>query len=155
MVSRNLVIVGLLVILIVVGGWFYVVSQNLEKSPQETPPPAQQVFPTPAPPLPPPSKTASPSAQAIDEKVVAATDKGFVPKTVKVKAGESVTFMNTGIKNHQVNSNPHPAHDDFPILNEVGLLKSKDQKRIEFKKKGAYTFHDHLNPSFTGSIIVQ
>lgn len=157
---RNLSIVGLLLVLVMVGGWFFMASENLEKNIKNTPKP------TPVPtvlseaftPSPTPSQTASASASptaSAEQKIVAITDKGFTPKSTKIKAGDSVIFMNTGQKTHQINSSPHPSHDDSPFLNKIGLLKPKDQKTIEFEEKGVYKFHDHFFPSYTGTITVE
>ena len=71
-----------------------------------------------------------------------------------LEEGQSVTFENMDSVNHTVNSDPHPTHTMNSFLN-AGVLKSGESKTIIFEKAGQYTYHDHLNPSLTGSVTVE
>lgn len=79
---------------------------------------------------------------------------GFAPMDFNIKAGGKVTFENSDKVDHQINSAVHPTHELFPILN-IGLLKPGEKKTIQFDNPGTYTYHDHLNPQFTGSFNVK
>ena len=82
------------------------------------------------------------------------TDSGFSPGEVKVKVGEKVEFKNTSSKTVQVNSDPHPTHTSFPELN-IGMIASGETKSATFTKAGTYTYHNHLNVSERGTVVVQ
>lgn len=89
---------------------------------------------------------------------VTITAAGVSPKEVRVGAGAQVRFMNNDTVNRQINSNPFPAHDDCPPINEVGLL-TPGQSRMTgaLSLQGACGFHEHLTegaPEFLGMILV-
>lgn len=147
MLNRNLIIGLVVVALVLLGGWFYIQSQSTTKlqTTQEEVTPAQ----TPQP---------SPTPQADQERVentVSIKSSGFSPKEIKIKAGEKVTWVNDDSEEHQVNSATHPSHTAYPPLNTVGFLKPGAKKSLEFPAKGTYKYHDHLNPSLTGTVVVE
>ncbi|MES2970855.1 MAG: cupredoxin domain-containing protein [Patescibacteria group bacterium] len=84
------------------------------------------------------------------------TKEGFIPATLKISKGTTVTWTNKDSVVHHVASNPHPEH--------TGLtgLDSKDIIGIEggtysytFDQPGEYTYHDHLNPTTNGTVVVE
>lgn len=99
-------------------------------------------------------ETASPSAE-VSQNVVNILSSGFMPQTITVKAGESVTWVNEDSVSHQVNSAPHPTHTNYPPLNTVGLIKAGESKSLAFPDAGSFKYHDHLNPSLTGTVVVE
>ena len=89
---------------------------------------------------------------------VTITAAGVSPKEVRVGVGAQVRFMNNDTVNRQINSNPFPAHDDCPPINEVGML-TPGQSRMTgaLSLRGACGFHEHLTegaPEFLGRILV-
>lgn len=82
------------------------------------------------------------------------TDSGFSPNPINVKVGEAVTFNNVSNNVVQVNSAPHPAHNLYPILN-IGAINPGESKSITFTSAGTYKYHNHLNASQYGQIVVQ
>ena len=86
--------------------------------------------------------------------VITYTDSGFSPNPINVKVGEAVTFKNVSNSIVQVNSAPHPAHNLYPILN-IGSINSGESKSITFTSAGTYKYHNHLNASQNGQIVVQ
>lgn len=88
-----------------------------------------------------------------NEQVVRIGANGFEPIDFEIKAGGTVIFENTGTSLHDVNSADHPNHRLLPILN-IGILKPGERKSVVFTSPGKYSYHDHLNPTFTGSFIV-
>lgn len=142
--SRN-VWIGIAVVVLVLIGWFYIQSQKSQ--PVASPVPQVQSE------IPPATTSATP--QILDKNVVTITSTGFSPQQMTVKVGESVTWVNAGSEDHQVNSAPHPTHTAYQPLNTVGLLKPGDKKSLTFPTAGTYKYHDHLNPSLFGSVTVQ
>ena len=53
---------------------------------------------------------------------VTVTASGVSPTEVRISAGGRVRFVNSDTVNRQINSNPFPAHDDCPPINEVNVL---------------------------------
>ena len=96
----------------------------------------------------------TPSTTAIVQDTVTLTADGFSPATFTVKAGTKVTWTNSSGTNVTVNSNPHPTHTDYDPLN-LGSFKDGETLSLIFDKPGTYKYHDHLNPSRFGTIVVE
>lgn len=88
-----------------------------------------------------------------NEQVVQIGTNGFTPRDFQIKVGGTVTFENIDKVLHDVNSADHPNHKLLPILN-IGILKPGEKKSVVFTNPGKYSYHDHLNPTFTGSFVV-
>ena len=149
--SKNVVIVLVVIIVLALAGWYFLKPQQL--SAPQTP---TDVTSTPTP-------TQSPTAtedammekeQVMEKNTVQITSAGFSPKSISIKVGESVTWMNSDSQKHTVNSIPHPVHTDYQPLN-LGVIQPDNQKSLTFDKVGTYKYHDHLNPSLTGAVTVE
>lgn len=81
-------------------------------------------------------------------------NSGFVPKDITVKAGTTVAWINKSGKTATVNSDNHPAHLLYPFLN-LGEFPNSSSLQAAFDKAGKYNYHNHLNPSETGTITVE
>lgn len=144
--SRN-VTIAIVVLLLAVGGWFLTRPKQSAApvQPVETPSSTESAI---------PSATASQAATMNEKNMVKITADGFSPKSITIKSGESITWENTDSANHTVSSDNHPTHTLFPFLN-LGVIKPGETKSVTPAKIGVFTYHDHLNPSLTGSITVQ
>lgn len=84
------------------------------------------------------------------------TAAGFSPATVTVNAGEAVAFINDDpAAPHWPASAVHPAHTVLPGFDALGGVASGASYVFTFETPGAWEFHDHLNPGFTGQVIVE
>lgn len=102
-----------------------------------------------------PSAVASPSAQPeAKEAKVNLTKAGFEPGALKIKVGTKVTWMNKSGATATVNSDPHPTHTLWPFLN-LGKFEDGSSVSATFDSAGTYTYHNHLNPSQTGTVVVE
>ena len=106
----------------------------------------------------PPTSTAS--SQTTNQKeepkyVFSIKSDGFSPKFFTIKAGNKVSWLNSDSKPHEIASDPHPTRLDYAPFNTVGKLNPKETKTLNFTTPGTFRFHDHLKPSFTGSITVR
>lgn len=137
--SRNLLVVGI-VIVILLGGFFLLSNKNTN-----TPKIMATVNPTARP-------ASSPSAKM--ENRITLTKNGFEPQTLKIKVGTTVVWVNNSGDTATVNSDPHPTHTLFPFLN-LGSFDDGSSLSVKFDKVGVYTYHNHLNPTETGTIIVE
>ena len=97
------------------------------------------------------------------------TNSGYTPNSITISVGETVTFKNESTKSIWTASATHPSHIvyDGTSLSEhcpnnqnnvfdtcKGILPS-DSWSFTFNKAGSLNYHNHLNPSDTGKIIVQ
>lgn len=82
------------------------------------------------------------------------TDKGFIPERVEVEAGSMVEFVNESSMQMWVASAPHPAHTNLPTFDQFRAYKKGSLYRYTFDKKGTWEYHDHINPSLGGVIVV-
>jgi plastocyanin len=83
------------------------------------------------------------------------TSSGFIPSTLTIKVGDTVTFVNKDSKPHWPASDPHPTHTNYPGFDALRPLKTGESYSFTFTKQGAWGYHDHLNPSLRGTIIVE
>lgn len=115
---------------------------------------------TPSPaPTPVTNSESSPSGeQTSQEDTIILSADGFSPATLTIKAGEEVTWINQSGEDATVNSDPHPAHSAYQPLN-LGSFPNGGTLGgtlpLTFDKPGTYGYHNHLNPSQIGAIIVQ
>jgi len=97
---------------------------------------------------------ASTATDEINSVVIIYSDSGFAPASINVKVGQSVVFKNTSSKAVRVNSAPHPSHTLYPELN-LGSINAGESKSVTVTNTGTKKYHNHLNPSENGSIVVQ
>lgn len=82
------------------------------------------------------------------------TDDGFSPATLTVKAGTTVTVKNNSSNDMQFASDPHPAHTDNEEIN-AGVIEPGKSQTFTAERTGTYGYHNHLNETETGTLIVQ
>lgn len=101
-----------------------------------------------------PEASPATSSAVVEQNVVTLTTSGYSPASLTVKAGTTVTFMNKSGSKATVSSDPHPVHTAYPPLN-LGSFADGGTLTLTFDKPGTYGYHNHLNPTQTGKIIVQ
>lgn len=122
-----------------------------------------------------PSSTSTPSSSAsstpnpgsglrtMKKYTITATDSGYSPSTITIKAGDTVIFKNGSSQPVWTASAVHPTHRAYPTTG--GCLGSTfDACRgippgqswsFKFDIAGSWKYHNHLNPSETGTIVIQ
>lgn len=129
-------IVGIIVLLlIVIAGGYLLVRPTMAPSPTTQP-------------------TGVQPTSAATQNTVMLTATGYSPAVLTIKAGTTVTWVNKSSEEATVNSNPHPTHTDYPPLN-LGSFADGASLTLTFPQAGTYGYHNHLNPSEKGTIIVQ
>lgn len=83
------------------------------------------------------------------------TASGFSPESVTVAQGGTVTWINDDSIGHWPASDPHPIHTNLPGFDALKSLKQGESYTFTFTKQDTWTYHDHLLPSRTGTVIVQ
>jgi len=140
------VIVIVIVIVIILGGVWYISSNNTQE-------PGNQVSP----------------AGNLVSNVVTIASSGFSPSSLTVQKGETITFKNESSQPAWPASAIHPTHTVYPgssiakcgTTGEAGIfdackgLLKGEAWSFQFDIPGTWKYHDHLNPSRNGTIVVQ
>ena len=151
--SKNTYIIIAVVIIVVLGGFLFFRSGN---TPQQAVPGAS---------TPPPSE----NGEGQSSVTVTYTDSGYLPREVTISVGGTVTFKNESSRGMWTATAIHPTHTIYP---GSGILKcgTPEEPRIfdacegiaqgeswsfTLQEQGSWGYHDHLNISSTGKIIVQ
>ncbi len=79
---------------------------------------------------------------------------GFEPKKISIKKGDMVTFTTQTQVPFWPASNLHPTHFIYPEFDPKEPIAPGKQWSFVFYKVGMWRYHDHLNPSLTGTIEV-
>ncbi|MBI3261245.1 cupredoxin domain-containing protein [Candidatus Berkelbacteria bacterium] len=106
------------------------------------------------------SKPSKPVQQAVQEPATAAatvtyTATGFSPSSVTVKSGSTVAFTNEGSEEMWVASDPHPIHIGLRGFDAKKGIGAGQTYSFTFTKTGTFGFHNHLNSSRTGTVVVE
>ena len=104
--------------------------------------------------VPPPDSTPS-----VLTNTITITSAGASPRNIEIALGSRVLFVNNDSRSHNMTSDPHPAHDDCPDLNQVGFLApGQNRETGNLVTPRTCGFHDHDNPSqglLTGQIVIK
>jgi plastocyanin len=80
-------------------------------------------------------------------------------RAVTLTPGSRVRFVNNDTRAHEMNSDPHPSHENCPELNQVGFLNpGQTRESGNLVDPGNCGFHDHINPgtqTLHGTITVR
>lgn len=86
---------------------------------------------------------------------IAYNGTAFSPPQLTIKNGDVVIFKNESDKSFWPASGPHPVHTNYPEFDAKKSIGPGQKYEFKFTKTGEWPFHDHLNPSATGKIIVK
>jgi plastocyanin len=99
------------------------------------------------------------SVGTVGATITIGTNSAVSPSQVTIAVGQSVTFINSDTRSHDMESDPHPAHTNCPSIANVGLLQPGQQKTtFGFANSGTCGYHDHNDAErsgLQGRIVVQ
>src|SRR3989344_7136867 len=98
--------------------------------------------------------TPPPAAPEAKTVTVTIENNALNPGSVTINVGDSVVWLNKDAVKHHIASDPHPSHTALPGFESVDLNVSQTYS-FKFTKAGTWGYHDHLNPSIKGTIIVK
>lgn len=128
----------LLIIIVAVGGFFWIQNSSTDRY------------------MPPPPETdTEKTVIAPTETIITYNTNGFSPKEVTIAKGGTVVFQNKTGKPASIASGPHPTHTNYPEFDQYKTdQRGRDEFRFVFEKVGLWGYHDHLNATMTGTVIV-
>lgn len=88
------------------------------------------------------------------EAVVTYTDSGFMPATITVKKGTTVTFRNEGSGGMWTASAVHPTHQVLPGFDQKKSVVKGGTYEYTFAKVGTWKYHNHVKPTDTAVVVV-
>src|SRR3989344_4407937 len=104
-----------------------------------------------------------------EAKTIEVTSSGFSPSTLEVSKGATVIFVNKGSSPSWPASAIHPTHTVYPnsgldkcgtseegeIFDACRGLEEGESWTFVFGEIGEWKYHDHLNPSNYGTVVVK
>src|SRR3989344_8702098 len=144
--NRNPIGVIIVLIIVIAGGW-YLFSRTSTKGP---------------------APETSVTNQESTSVTVTYTDQGFSPASVSIPLGAMVTFVNQSPKNMWVASAMHPEHTVYSgtslaqhcpdttgtAFDECKGDPSGSSYSFRFNKAGEWKYHDHIDATKFGTVIV-
>jgi plastocyanin len=83
------------------------------------------------------------------------TKDGYSPKTVTIKAGETISFINKSEIETQPSFGEHMNHAAYPDKKVHPSLKMGESDKITFPEAGTFEFHNHHNEDHKGTVVVE
>lgn len=99
------------------------------------------------------SKSTGKTSQPTSDTEITYTTTGFSPHSLTVKSGSTITIKNQSSEPLKFSSNDHPTHTLNTELN-MATIDAGGEGSLEVKKVGTWGYHNHLNPSDMGTIVV-
>ena len=139
---NKMLMIGPVILLVVIGGWFLLGKQKPSTSSNTT------VYTPPVTTTPPP---AGGSTTTVSANSVIIRDMAFLPASVTVKVGTTVTWTNQDPYVHTVTGDGTNAPKGF----DSGNLSTGKSYSFTFTTPGTFTYHCKIHPQLIGSVIVQ
>ncbi|HET8581265.1 MAG TPA: hypothetical protein VFL98_02240 [Candidatus Paceibacterota bacterium] len=113
--------------------------------------------------------TATPAAPAAQTVTITYNGSSFSPSTVTINAGDTVTFVDASGDPMWVATGVHPTHTVYDGTDRAEhcaagytgptpfdeCKAATSNYSFTFTKAGTWPFHNHVNPSATGQVIVR
>lgn len=145
---QNIVIGIIVIVLIGIGAWAWT---QTNQEPRQQPNTAQQDENTPTE----SRNTEEEQEEETEATEVTYTDDGFSPDTVTVKEGATVLWTNGSEGQMWIASNVHPTHNELPGFDQKNGVESGGEFSYQFEQTGEWGYHNHLNPSHQGTVVVE
>jgi plastocyanin len=158
--NKNLVIIVLAILVLAgIGYYFFTKFRAPTLAPE-----------LPQPPTPPAEISTTPTtATPTSEVIIKITANGFEPEEVEITKGTKVTWINEQPNPSWPASAVHPTHEVYPgssikkcgtpeqdkIFDACRGLNQGESWSFVFNEIGEWYYHDHLNPSWKGEIVVK
>lgn len=159
--NRNSTGVIIVLIIVVAGGWYFLSNTEVKA-------PGTQTSVTNQMPVIGSTTTEMIVETATPDATVAYTEQGFSPKSITVTLGTTITFINQSSEGMWVASAAHPTHIIYSgtglsqhcpdttnsAFDACAAVAPGDSFSFTFNKEGTWKYHNHMNASQTGAVIV-
>ena len=81
-------------------------------------------------------------------------DTGFEPKELSIKKGDVVVWRSVRAYPFWPASDQHPTHSQYRAFDPYQPVPPDQTWSFQFTRVGQWDYHDHLNSTLQGSIIV-
>ena len=166
--NKNLFIIVLAILVLAGLGYYFFTkfrASTLTPELPQPPTPPTEISATPITPTTPTPTTATPTSEVI----IKITANGFEPEEVEIPKGTKVTWINEQPNPSWPASDVHPTHEVYPgssikkcgtpeqdkIFDACRGLNQGESWSFIFNEVGEWYYHDHLNPSLKGKIVVK
>jgi len=170
--NKQIIFVVVIVAVLVAGGVYLYTNQTTTtpESPTDSSPVSGEPFtnpPTEPPPTSDESTTTTTTTTTVSTEVAATViyrESGYSPSTVTIPVGSAVTFTNaTPSSEMWPASAMHPTHAVYPTtggcigstFDSCTAIPSGGSWTFTFDEVGTWNYHDHINASKFGKVIVQ
>lgn len=82
------------------------------------------------------------------------TKDGYIPQILHIKKGDTVKFRSNLNKPFWPASDLHPSHLLYSEFDPKQGIPAESEWTFKFEKRGVWHFHDHLDPTKRGTVIV-
>lgn len=156
----------LLILLVLIGGYWLLSRDAAPNTPVSTPQQTRQNNTTSTPQANQQNRSTSTRSTTTLSSTVRYTDQGFVPASVTIQNGGTVTWIDdTRANTMWVASADHPTHamysgtnraDHCPDANNTAFdqCQNGEQYTFTFNKAGTWNYHNHSRANATGSVTV-
>jgi plastocyanin len=141
------VIIGLVVLALIATGAFLITRDSGEEETSNNAGTTNTASPEPA-------TEPQPAEEPQGEATISFNGSEFDPDPLTVPEGTTVTVTNNSSQTIQFDSDPHPQHTDNTELN-IETISPGESNTFVANTVGTFGYHNHLNPSQTGTIIVE
>lgn len=113
------------------------------------------------------NQTSAPTGQDPDFVMVRYTDSGFSPETITVEQGDTVRWVDESSRDMWVGSDRHPTHTNYAGSTLNSHCQNGDQTEaafdqcstgsqfsFTFEKTGEWSYHNHVAPGDSGTVVV-
>lgn len=90
----------------------------------------------------------------VETSTVIYDESGFQPAEIKVKIGQTVTFINKSNKPFWPASDPHPSHGGYGQFDPRQPIGLEQSWSFVFNEEGVWNYHDHLLSNKRGVVYV-
>ena len=150
--SMSKSIITIIIVAVVLIGGYFLFRGAYQPKPSVTQPSNQQTAP----------QSSMGQMPVAEKNVVTYADTDYLPATLQVKKGETVTFKNQSPQSMWTASAVHPTHRGYPTtggclgstFDACKGVQSGDSWSFKFDIVGTWKYHNHLSPSNTGTIYV-
>jgi plastocyanin len=161
---RKIVILTVVILLLLGFGIFFAMNQSTDKASNSTDTAPQSstgatdTTPPPAASSPQTATGQDPACPVSDSPEITYSGGNFSPACVTVKAGTAVKWKNESDAQIQVGADPHPTHTGNREVSGGAFtldIAAGGTATSTLTTLGSHGFHNHLNPSAQGKIVVQ